>query len=321
MEREVLLLLRYDLEVTNEEIWKTARAFMGAPWLELSKSERDRVRRYERHLTAKLMDSNCAIEERERPGPTCDPALEFQFDQHFPQSMVSENLPACSPEPSYVHLPSIPSGEEYFDPAPASSSAPAAIIAVDGSFPAQDPKFPSFNSAIDSASCTYAAAFPQVPYMASSTSLPYTRSSECVVSNMPTRIQVEPTTIPFCSYSSEMGVANAAIPCCPPTLTRSLSQPQIGRHPVEHECPHMKLQVTQPVLGSSSGFGNAAIKPSRAIHPPAVYARQQRSVDGCGHSHPVISHAARLKKKQSINAMQFHLPSGTCVVTSISKTF
>lgn len=39
MEREILLLLNYNLELTTEEIWQVARPFMTAPYMKVSKSE------------------------------------------------------------------------------------------------------------------------------------------------------------------------------------------------------------------------------------------------------------------------------------------
>jgi hypothetical protein len=39
MEREILLLLQYDLELTTEEIWQTARPFMAAPYMKVSKGD------------------------------------------------------------------------------------------------------------------------------------------------------------------------------------------------------------------------------------------------------------------------------------------
>ncbi|CAG8593293.1 16537_t:CDS:1, partial [Acaulospora colombiana] len=69
MEREVLLLLRYDLEVTTEEIWKTARPFMGAPWLALSKSEKERVRKCESRLAGEATGNAYVVERQEQLAP------------------------------------------------------------------------------------------------------------------------------------------------------------------------------------------------------------------------------------------------------------
>jgi hypothetical protein len=189
MEREMLGLLKYDLNVTTEEVWWVATRFMSSPFIDLSDTDLSVLRigygrsQLSEHASGNLGSIFGATQHQHPPYPTKSIHYHSPFDQRHPASDVysfTQLVPSLTSSPA--HSSSDSSCNSFYSPIIQSHSFHNEVYFDATSPQPQPPLVPRVSFSGISAPTGASPKVPLVPSITRQQTIPFVRA----ISALPT---------------------------------------------------------------------------------------------------------------------------------------